>query len=763
MLGLIREDLQWLLRQSYAQFWCQMVWDESLQGLIDSYIQNAPRTHDGTADILNDSSPLGELEKDLYRLVFMVLLRTATHRESKKEFMEGETFGGIIYENWLFDIPKLFDIVAVYGGGNKSLVAKMVGNIFRHQASYHDDLVLNLEGVRGVLDLAAQRCANSKPMAPNEVLDLQRYTVDICATLHAFLEVCPAEAMDAFVTDGTLLQLGKFYEAVIPSLTTFWGRAEQVDGASRGGPDGLMDAQLWLTLLSHQLLEHCHGRGGQPTDGKESAILNVLDQLYDLEHFLADWTMQRPLVDALKLIAAQPGIDRDRIQYAITVTERLAQDAAEVVEGGSGGGSSGEGSETGGGAGAGAAVDTSTNDVAVQQILEMFPHLGLGYIDACLDAFNNNPETAINKLFDNALPPDVKALPEDLPREPVTAPTPLAASGKGNNGRGKGKAKGKASFQPQASSAAFVPGGGGKDALTDRHNVFDGDEFDVFSGKAIDMSRVHQGKRHTEAKLFLEDKKSVTSNLKFFQDMQYEDEYDDTYDEPGGRLVAHEDDDLVPNVNHTGREKKVGEGDGLTERQRVAAREASAQSVAKAARKEGRKHGVFVDAGGVGGGGGGPKRPPPGVAGEQRQDYEFTYRQQRPAADQTAEVEVRGGGGAGDAGGAGGAGGAAHARGGGGGTSGQVCFDFKRGACRWGDDCRFSHADPDPEGKFGPDKGKGGRVYGGGGGKPKAKVDLAEKSESSLRARAKKDKNKAANANHNRKKANDKKNVGGVF
>ena len=153
----------------------------------------------------------------------MTLLRSATHRESKQDFMQPETFAGIIYENWLFDVPKMLDIVSIYGGGNKSLVAKMITNIFKHQPGYLDDLLTVLEGVRGVLDLTAKRCTSNdaggdgdagsgKPLTAKEALELQLYMVDISATLHAFLEVCPMPAMDAFANDGTLLHLGTFYE-----------------------------------------------------------------------------------------------------------------------------------------------------------------------------------------------------------------------------------------------------------------------------------------------------------------------------------------------------------------------------------------------------------------------------------------------------------------------------------------------------------------------------------------------------------------------
>lgn len=489
MLGMIRDDLQWLLHLKYDKFWCQMVWDESLQALIGSYIQVAPRAHDGSSAILEDKSAVGELERDIYRLVFMTLLRSATHRESKQDFMQPETFAGIIYENWLFDIPKMLDIVAIYGGGNKTLVAKMIANIFKHQPGYHDDLLTTLEGVRGVLDLTAKRCVSggsggggAKPLEAAEALELQQYAVDISATLHAFLEVCPSNAMDAFVADGTLLHLGKFYEAAIPSLTAFWGRArgrgETV--AVAAGKEGLANAQLWLTLLAQQLLEDCHAREQPAPAGVETAstILDVLDQLYELETLMLDWTVRRPLAATLKLVSAQPAVDQDRIDYAIAVVDKIAADATAddvPMHGGSssGGGDGGagpadEGCGGGGGGGAAGGGGGPLNE-AVMHIKAIFPHLGEGYIEACLDAFNNNPETVINKIFDNALPPDVKALPEDMPRRKI-------GGGGGSGGDSSGSSGGRDGFEPHAKAKTFKPK---KDALTNRHNVFDGDEFDV--------------------------------------------------------------------------------------------------------------------------------------------------------------------------------------------------------------------------------------------------------------------------------------------
>ena len=38
-------------------------------------------------------------------------------------------FGEIIYENFLFDIPKILDLCVLFGKGNTQLLHKMIGRL----------------------------------------------------------------------------------------------------------------------------------------------------------------------------------------------------------------------------------------------------------------------------------------------------------------------------------------------------------------------------------------------------------------------------------------------------------------------------------------------------------------------------------------------------------------------------------------------------------------------------------------------------------
>ena len=78
-------------------------------------------------------------------LVFVWMMLTQWFPQ--EHFFTPETYGDIIYEHFLFDIPKLLDLCALYGGANKALLGKMVGNVFERQPKYQDDLQTCIQSI----------------------------------------------------------------------------------------------------------------------------------------------------------------------------------------------------------------------------------------------------------------------------------------------------------------------------------------------------------------------------------------------------------------------------------------------------------------------------------------------------------------------------------------------------------------------------------------------------------------------------------------
>ena len=56
-------------------------------------------------------------------------------------------FGDILYQHFLFDIPKIFDLCSIYGQDNSALLGKMISNVFSTQPRYLQDLSATIDSI----------------------------------------------------------------------------------------------------------------------------------------------------------------------------------------------------------------------------------------------------------------------------------------------------------------------------------------------------------------------------------------------------------------------------------------------------------------------------------------------------------------------------------------------------------------------------------------------------------------------------------------
>ncbi|KAI9249389.1 hypothetical protein BDA99DRAFT_575683 [Phascolomyces articulosus] len=150
--------------------------------------------------------------------------------------------------------------------------------------------------------------------------------------------------------------------------------------------------------------------------------------------------------------------------------------------------------------------DVVIHEVAnISQVHDLFPDLGEGFIQACLQHHNNDVEVVIMELLDNNLPEPLNSMDRTLKElPPPPSPEPI---------------------QNKQSSI-----------LESRRNIFDNDEFDLLSRQpvAVDKRKMHMGTRDRgTADTMLQDQsfiKSEKQNMLERIHRMYEEEYDDTYD-----------------------------------------------------------------------------------------------------------------------------------------------------------------------------------------------------------------------------------------
>uniref|UniRef100_A0A665TX32 CUE domain-containing protein n=1 Tax=Echeneis naucrates TaxID=173247 RepID=A0A665TX32_ECHNA len=518
----IMEDLEWLLALPHDKFWCQVVFDESLQRCLDSYLRYAPRSLDLTA--LPSSSAMAEIQRSIHKEVFLTFLRMATYKESKDNFLTPAVFGEIIYDNFLFDIPKILDLCVLFGKGNSQLLHKMIDNIFTQQPSYYSDLNETVPTVLQVFDSVLEKCglrcegatamepmklnAYKQPtamtMSQQELVDIVLYLCDSTTTIHAFLDIFPA-ACSTFHSHGFLSRLTSFYETTVPDL--------EKAVRKRNFDDKSLQEDLWKRLshscrkmveTAHLLLHHTF------------MILGLF-----LNHrFVSDETRTSYLLQgvesAWESVGRQAMMDVPRrgnnVSFVIIQIKHILMSRTTwldfyvlflSIQG------------------AVCSLSSAELESLLSCIRDLLPDLGEGFLLACLEEYNYNSELVINNILEDRLAPSLDKLDRSMPR-PVKEELPSV--------------------------------------LSNRSNVFDDDEFDVFRRDHVDTSRIWKGRRKGEsAREMLDDKQHIAEQRARYQ--AYETVVDEIELEPGESAAAYGLDDYDDEYDDTYDMNQVGAND----------------------------------------------------------------------------------------------------------------------------------------------------------------------------------------------------------
>ncbi|XP_018544003.1 activating signal cointegrator 1 complex subunit 2 [Lates calcarifer] len=591
----ITEDLEWLLALPHDKFWCQVVFDESLQRCLDSYLHHAPRSLDLAA--LTSSPAVAEMQRSVHRLVFLTFLRMATHKESKENFLTPAVFGEIIYENFLFDIPKILDLCVLFGKGNGQLLHKMIENIFTQQPSYYNDLEETVPTVLQVFDSVLEKCglqcegatamepmklnAHKQPtamtMSQQDLVDIILYLCDSTTTIHAFLDIFPA-ACSTFHSHGFLSRLTSFYETAVPDL--------EKAVRKRNFDDKSLQEDLWKRLshscrkmveTAHLLLHHTclqpilEGRENTPTFAEE--LLQHFTSFLPEKRFLSDYDEQFPIADDISLLQqALPVIDETRTSYLLQGVEsawdsvgrrkpqsQMRPKASSLLSANQG--AAGE-----------AAAASSSASVKPQKVREPGGGESLRGAEAMLDVprkGNNGAVCPVSGAELESLLSCIRDLLPDLGEgfllaclEEYDYNSELVINNILEDRLAPNLDKlDRAMPRPVKEELPSV--------LSVRSNVFDDDEFDVFRRDQVDMSRIWKGRRKGEsAREMLNDKQHIAEQRARYQ--AYETVVDEVVIEPGETAASYGLDDYDDEYDDTYDMNQVGandlDGDSLLNR-----------------------------------------------------------------------------------------------------------------------------------------------------------------------------------------------------
>ncbi|CAL1281302.1 unnamed protein product [Larinioides sclopetarius] len=566
MAWFLEEDLHWILKLPYHRFWSQVVHDEGLHKCLESYLSQAPRYYD--LDSLHLKDEVLQALKKIHKLVFLIYLRMSTYKESKKYHIRPETFGHTIYENYIFDVPKMMDLCVLYGLQNLPIVSKMVQNIFATQPGYYEDLdntskialeafntieeklSKNLQEMHGTSsEYLVNGVSIKMEFSLSSFQDIINYITDISATLHAFLEVFPS-ACQTFNQNGAPLRLATFYELAFPAIEREIARRSKLNENESILQEIKRKVCLSKTLLMktfRNILNVCciqnifsdSSKGSQKSGYPSTErFLEIFTEITSDKIFLNDYNLLYPFEADIELFhEVGLTLDQQRLSYIFcsihdseesipqTFTSSAVNGALPKTKSSDGsrkpaqslyaaadilrGDKSSEKSICNGILNLEASSPTNIEiNSLIEYVQEILHNYDRDLIEKCLEYFNYDPDKVIDAYVTDTLPDHLKTGDKIGEKEPIAA---------------------------EASSYSI---------LNERKCVYDNDEFDVMRRTNINLENVHIGKKNKTPSKYealakdegFEFIKQYTlacgyEETEFVDEPNlYEDEYDDTYD-----------------------------------------------------------------------------------------------------------------------------------------------------------------------------------------------------------------------------------------
>jgi activating signal cointegrator complex subunit 2 len=481
ILEIMNKDLEWLLELSHADFWNQVIFDRSLHQFLDSYLQLAPRT-------VTHSSSLAT--KMMHKNVFLIYLRMSTHKESVQDTISRDVFGEIVYDNFLFDMPKIFDLCCLYGSSNQPLLSKMVSNIFKCQPKYYEDLKTTITGTLQALERTIDEVnsigQSASSSSADKIEDVIFFLSDSGKTVKYFLGVFP-EAAILFWEGGAVVRFLHFYEEVMPTVQHLWKGSSLRDPQTKEVLRGVKHS--WVDVV-YSLVVECLVKSKQAQT--HELVVSFLTNLLSHPNFLRQFQRQYDMFKLVAMVTETQHLDETSKEYLDEVVKSSLKQVKREKES--------------------KEVSKSTSEVAQQNSLspevaavkEVLPHLHDDFISSCLKQYDTSSAVIAAVLEGEVTPTPHSTGPPQAVQERSEK---LSAADKG--------------------VTMETP------LLDSRQSIFDNDEFDFFRRRNVDTSRIRKGKKVLSAAIL--DEKMADLKVRIVENYdveidEYEDEYDDTYD-----------------------------------------------------------------------------------------------------------------------------------------------------------------------------------------------------------------------------------------
>ncbi|XP_044253366.1 activating signal cointegrator 1 complex subunit 2 [Tribolium madens] len=470
---LFLQTLHYLLSCNYHQFWCLVLYEPKVAVCLHSFLLNPILPH----QIKN----LDDETCTVYLAVFSqfrrVYQRLTTFQETESEYMPDGVGLQFLLENKLLNLPIVITLFLFYHETNQDFVNDLVSLYFNGTSVFRDkeieemldQVILTLEMIGGhvcgfepdavIIPIAVEE----KPPVFNLawVFSVVDYLLNTISSLRMLLKFYKP-AINVALSKGIPYRLSYTYEKVFYQLYDFLdGRKEleqnrQLSGIifeeiALGRSEFIDVYYAFTTYCLDKTLEF----SGDPVHQEEyvEIYLKLLTTALEDEYFICDYHERYDVGIQNEMFSSCTEIDQTRTDYILncitclrrhnrlwktlrcevkTLQKAIQKYASNrkvkseiVQENGLGTqpGPSNHVEET--------FVPPSEEEIenCIRMVIDMFPHLGDGFILQCLEAYNYNTSDLIGAILEQNLPPhlvdipfdQIRIPPEPKPEEPILA------------------------------------------------------------------------------------------------------------------------------------------------------------------------------------------------------------------------------------------------------------------------------------------------------------------------------------------------------
>lgn len=566
VVDLLNRELSRLLKLDSRSFWREVSSNTSLHDFLGSFLKFRSRSYDfpyrGTRGVVTGVI-LGEF--DLSRRVFMVLYRISSNRDPgarAADSLSPKDHSVILQEKKLLDLPKLLDVCAIYARENEDLTRLLVQNAINAQPRIHDNLTAVVSQFLSIVHTMYQRCSSSLEVLfssaegdkqdvshqYSDYLEVMDFINDAVVSMdglvgaykHAAVFFCSHVEM-RHGNEEVLKTLSRLHDSLVPSLQ----RGFQIIHAARKGEvtdDMLSNIALSLRMLSARIVsfgwklvyicylsDEVHEVSSPLPPAMKMFPANVEDPViradiliqsfrdicgdtsYILEGrnqrtFLQNMEKTNKIMSRVQILQNTGWMlmDDEQTQYLSRILKPSLEDTINEAP---------RGSSSGIGKRFQAEEDAAITESKISQVKDIFPDYGKGYIAACLEVYNQNPEEVIQRILEGTLHEELQSLDVSL----ETIPQTRSAQPSNVNDKGKGK------LTEEAVPPRKIP------TQVNIHQV-GGSSNSSTGGRYMRKGRTDLPDSETlDSKNEIDLAKTAALALQ----LEYEDEYDDSFDDLG--------------------------------------------------------------------------------------------------------------------------------------------------------------------------------------------------------------------------------------